>query len=415
MTGFFAWPIEIRLTCLATLGACAASLVFALADRLGFEASGSSPWTSASGPWWRRVPIFGRVGQAGHLPALGRGSWLGPMLVELAVAVGFAWLYWWEVERQGVMFGKRDVANLDLVWVTRIHLQCAAHLVLGCFMLLATMVDIREKLIPDAITVPGTLLGLLAAAVAPHSLLPIFEVHGETARLTYLQATSPFLWPAELNAVAGLAIGLACWFGWCFALLPRVWYPNHGQRRAWAIFWTHLIRRAAWGRLIVMAGLGTATITAVWRWVPSNWPGLLSALLGMAFGASLVWSIRLLGGRILGREAMGFGDVTLLGMIGAFLGWQGALFAFFLAPLAALVVGLAILLLRRETEIAFGPFLCMGAIVTIVRWHGLWTWGAPLFSLGRFLLLVFLGCMLLMAVLLMATRAVRSFLANTTH
>ena len=64
------------------------------------------------------------------------------------------------------------------------------------------------------------------------------------------------------------------------------------------------------------------------------------------------------------HEAMGFGDVTLLAMIGAFLGWQAAVIVFFLAPLAAVVVALGRLLLRGEKEI-FWPLSLPGC-----RRHG---------------------------------------------
>jgi len=53
----------------------------------------------------------------------------------------------------------------------------------------------------------------------------------------------------------------------------------------------------------------------------------------------MIWSVRIIGGWSLGREAMGFGDVTLLAMIGTFLGWQACLLVFFLAPFAGIVIG----------------------------------------------------------------------------
>ena len=69
---------------------------------------------------------------------------------------------------------------------------------------------------------------------------------------------------------------------------------------------------------------------------------------------------------------MGFGDVTLMAMIGAFLGWQACLIVFFLAPLAGLVLGLVQLILRRGKHIPYGPFLCLAALATIVGWATIW-------------------------------------------
>ena len=79
---------------------------------------------------------------------------------------------------------------------------------------------------------------------------------------------------------------------------------------------------------------------------------------------------------------MGFGDVTLLAMIGAFLGWQAAVIVFFLAPVAAVVVAVGRLLLRGEKEILFGPFLCLAAAATVLAWPTLWDYFDRYFALG---------------------------------
>jgi hypothetical protein len=67
-------------------------------------------------------------------------------------------------------------------------------------------------------------------------------------------------------------------------------------------------------------------------------------------------------------------------MIGAFLGWQAGVVIFFLAPFAGLVIGLLELILRRNDEIFFGPFLCLATLVVIVRWATLWNADAALQS-----------------------------------
>ena len=102
----------------------------------------------------------------------------------------------------------------------------------------------------------------------------------------------------------------------------------------------------------------------------------------MAAGGGLIWLVRIIGGHALGREAMGFGDVTLMAMIGAFLGWQTCLIVFFLAPLAGVVLGLVQLMLRRGSEIPYGPFLCLGALAAIVGWASIWDRLSGVFLLG---------------------------------
>lgn len=64
-------------------------------------------------------------------------------------------------------------------------------------------------------------------------------------------------------------------------------------------------------------------------------------------------------------ESMGGGDVKLLAMIGAFLGWKKALAAFFIAPLFGAVVGLLNLFLTKRHTIPYGPFLALAALISI--------------------------------------------------
>jgi len=64
-------------------------------------------------------------------------------------------------------------------------------------------------------------------------------------------------------------------------------------------------------------------------------------------------------------ESMGGGDVKLLAMIGAFLGWQKVIFVFFLAPFFGAVVGTINLLAKKDHTIPYGPFLSFAAIFSI--------------------------------------------------
>jgi leader peptidase (prepilin peptidase)/N-methyltransferase len=98
------------------------------------------------------------------------------------------------------------------------------------------------------------------------------------------------------------------------------------------------------------------------------WSGLWAALLGAALGGGVLlalWGAWLLLRR---EEGMGLGDVKMLAMIGAFLGWQGALVALFAGALAGSVVGLALLGSGRgglKTKLPFGSFLALGGLVAL--------------------------------------------------
>lgn len=91
----------------------------------------------------------------------------------------------------------------------------------------------------------------------------------------------------------------------------------------------------------------------------------LASVIGMGAGALVTWAIRAGGTRVFRREAMGFGDVKLMAMIGAFLGWQSALLTLFLGCVFGAVIGGIGALRGRGTQIPFGPYLALGAIVAM--------------------------------------------------
>jgi len=104
--------------------------------------------------------------------------------------------------------------------------------------------------------------------------------------------------------------------------------------------------------------------------------GAVASVLGMGVGAAVIYAAGVFGKKLFRKEAMGFGDVKLMGMTGAFIGWQGALLAFFLACIFGAVIGIALLVRRRDTHIPFGPYLAAGTLTVMVHkpavLHVLW-------------------------------------------
>lgn len=97
---------------------------------------------------------------------------------------------------------------------------------------------------------------------------------------------------------------------------------------------------------------------------------LISGVIGAVLGIWLFDTITLLGSITLGQAAMGGGDAKLAAMLGAWLGWKYLLLAGFLAcALGAVVGGGAIALgwLSRRQPIPFGPFLALGAAITLIK------------------------------------------------
>jgi leader peptidase (prepilin peptidase)/N-methyltransferase len=118
---------------------------------------------------------------------------------------------------------------------------------------------------------------------------------------------------------------------------------------------------------------------------------LADAFGGVVLGGGILWALAFSYERLTGIEGMGFGDVKLLAMIGAFVGWQGIPVVLLIASVTGSLAGLLVIFsargragirrvrralgaraalpylrrLGRTTEIPFGPFLALGAIVVL--------------------------------------------------
>ena len=90
--------------------------------------------------------------------------------------------------------------------------------------------------------------------------------------------------------------------------------------------------------------------------------GLYRSLVGVAAGAGIVVAVGFLGKLLFRKEAMGFGDVKYMGLIGGFLGWQGAAITFLVACFAGSLIGIVILLVKKSHYMPFAPFLSIGAL-----------------------------------------------------
>ena len=108
--------------------------------------------------------------------------------------------------------------------------------------------------------------------------------------------------------------------------------------------------------------------------------GFAWSISGLVVGAGLTWLARIVSSRVLGQEAMGIGDVTLMGMIGSFVGWQGVTLVFLLAPLTGLTVGVLLRTITGKTFLPYGPWLSIAAVIVLFGWQSLWQQTRLIFS-----------------------------------
>jgi leader peptidase (prepilin peptidase)/N-methyltransferase len=156
------------------------------------------------------------------------------------------------------------------------------YMVLGCGLIVATFIDIRQRIIPDEISVGGIIIGFILSSIKGFSLNPL--------------SFSP---KPMFNSILGIIVG------------------------AGIIYLTGRLFDLVYFKLLKRPPIQGET------------------------------------------ESMGGGDVKLLAMIGAFLGWQKALLTFFVAPFFGVVIGVINLLARKEHTIPYGPFLSLAAILSI--------------------------------------------------
>jgi leader peptidase (prepilin peptidase) / N-methyltransferase len=113
-----------------------------------------------------------------------------------------------------------------------------------------------------------------------------------------------------------------------------------------------------------------------------GWPGLGAALLGAAVGFVLLWLVGTVGTWLFKEDAMGGGDVKMMAMVGAFLGWQGVLLTVFLGAFLGSLVFLPLVLAGQKKLVPFGIFLSIAAVIAylvgpeLIGWYGRFITGA---------------------------------------
>lgn len=110
------------------------------------------------------------------------------------------------------------------------------------------------------------------------------------------------------------------------------------------------------------------------------WKGLAQSLLGVLLGGGFLYAVGALAEKLLKKEAMGGGDVKLLAMIGAFLGWKAVCWTIFVSSLGGSVVGGIQRLRGGEEQIPYGPYLGIAAFLYLFFGEPMIAWYAR--SLG---------------------------------
>ncbi len=124
---------------------------------------------------------------------------------------------------------------------------------------------------------------------------------------------------------------------------------------------------------ITLPGIGVGLLSSLF--LP---PGIRDALIGILAGGGVLWLIGEAYYRYAGEEGMGGGDVKMLAMIGAFLGWQLVIVTLVFSSIAGSVIGVLLIVTKRgglKYALPYGTFLALAALVSslagaqIVNWY----------------------------------------------
>ena len=157
-------------------------------------------------------------------------------------------------------------------------------------------------------------------------------------------------------------------FGWTALLVPRLAFAC-----AMVVLFAIDLEHQLLPNVITLPGIVVGLIASAV--LP---PGIVDALIGVLIGGGVLWLIGEAYFRFSGHEGMGGGDVKMLAMIGAFLGWKLVLVTLVLSSIAGSVIGLLVIAIRKggmKYALPYGTFLALGALVaslageSIVNWY----------------------------------------------
>jgi leader peptidase (prepilin peptidase)/N-methyltransferase len=124
---------------------------------------------------------------------------------------------------------------------------------------------------------------------------------------------------------------------------------------------------------ITFPGIGMGLI---FSWLVGS-PGLWSSLIGVLTGGGLLWLLAVGYQLLAKKEGMGGGDIKLLAMIGAFLGWPGVFVTLLLGSFLGTLAGIVLILIWKKDRtypVPFGPFLSLGAVIHLFFGTALLNW-----------------------------------------
>lgn len=382
-----ALPYAINATFIFALGACVGSFINVVAIRLPIgmgliQPPSRCPVCGRRLRWHENIPVIGWFLVRGRCRSCGTRVSPAYAAVELLVGGLFAGLYllMFAVDPGGRWGGTWPQ------WFQSTGFMASAPVFVALCALIAALVaatlsDLRTYLIPIQVTAWPTAIGGVAWTLQS-ALGPASGPAHAAWRARWPVPLPDWTWAGlAIGAVAGLVISnILLRAG---RILPS-FHDYHEYQKDDSPFadYPHA-RREIWREIRFMlpalamgiAGAGVARALSVSSDGAESIPplpiaALAASALGYLVGAGLVWVVRVLGTLAKGVEAMGMGDVHLMGAAGAVLGWVDPTVAFFVAPFIGLgwIAVTAVAGRVRgggRREIPYGPHLAIAVLLVI--------------------------------------------------
>ncbi len=372
-------PEWIWMAFIVAFGACVGSFLNVVIYRLPREKS--LVWPGSACPscntpihFYDNIPLFSWLILGGKCRVCKTSISPRYFLIELLTACLFIGVYLWyfyvegrQMDLPGEMAIQRFAAGGWLVYLNA--------MILVAVFLAASAIDLELWIIPLELCWFVTAVGIIAASVSGYVLTPSqIDIH-----LIFPMASAK-----QASIAAGAGIGLIISLV-CLKLgiikpsypypegheklseNPEAEEPEFNDRREILkeiVYLIPIIMGGIIGYMVVRSEAGQEMWNN-WLAIPAI-RGFFGALMGYFAGCTVVWATRIVGTLGFGREAMGLGDVHLMGAAGTVIGPWMAVLAFFIAPFFGLIWALYQWIFKKSRQIPYGPFLSIAVFGVMI-------------------------------------------------
>jgi leader peptidase (prepilin peptidase)/N-methyltransferase len=302
-------------------------------------------------------------------------------IIELLTALIFLGLF--------IVYFDTDIRKTVQPFLSRGWLIYLLDIIMLSAFIAASAIDLEHWIIPLAICWLVTIVGFIGSAAGPYVINPA---------LIRAYKLLPVASAATGSLAVGAALGLAISLGLLASGLLKRSYDTDEQAQSIQVEqkdnpakdaspdstekiaeqnFNH--RLEAFREIIFLTPIIICSLAAYWivnkfpveslNNFPTQHPviaGFLGSLWGYFVGCGIVWGIRIFGTLAFGKEAMGLGDVHLMGAAGAVIGPLLVVIAFFIAPFFGLAWAGFQMFFKKIRQIPYGPFLSLGILVVII-------------------------------------------------